>query len=103
MVSYRTYGDPVELPRRKVERALAAWSQFPVSEVPRPLVLLGSVAQSAGFPDGQTKLAFVRGAIEAVPGFPDAVLGVLTEHRQPHGGQKLLLTKASPGTAEFLT
>jgi hypothetical protein len=103
MVSYRTYGDPVEPPRRKVERALAAWSQFPVSQVPRPLVLLGSAVQPGGYPDGQTKLAFARGAVEAVPGFPGAVLDILRARRQPHDGPKVLLTQASLGTAEFVT
>jgi hypothetical protein len=103
-VSYRTYGDPVEPPRQRVERLLRAWSDFPASRDPRPLVLLSSgVVTSEGFPDGATKLAFVRGAIDAVPGFPADLLDVLRSRRQQHDGPRLLMTAASQGTAEFVT
>jgi len=102
-VSYRVCGEPVEEPRRGVERALQAWSGFPAARQPRPLVLLGPVVHPRGFPDGEKKLAVIHGAIEAAPGFPAEVLDAMRPHRQAHDGPPLLAATAELGTAEFVT
>jgi hypothetical protein len=50
---------------QQLRRALAAWSKFPVSVSPRPLVLAGPdiTGPLPGFPSGATKLAYLQGAI----------------------------------------
>ena len=59
---------------QELRRALAAWSRFPASASPRPLVLAGPDVSvpPAGFPSGADKLAYEDGAIS----FPSAM---------PHG------------------
>src|SRR5215510_3945677 len=50
---------------QELRRALAAWSRFPVSASPRPLVLAGPdvTGPPAGFPSSAAKLAYEDGAI----------------------------------------
>ncbi len=52
-------------PGPQLRQALRAWSAFPVSASPRPLVLLGSPVADppGGFPDGAAKLAYLEGAV----------------------------------------
>ena len=59
---------------QELRRALAAWSRFPASASPRPLVLAGPdvTGPPAGFPSGADKLAYEDGALA----FPSAM---------PHG------------------
>jgi hypothetical protein len=89
--------------REQARRALEAWAGFPADREPRPLVLLGPAARPGGFPDGQTKMAFLRGAVQADPGFPAAVLQVMRCEPAEYAGLPLRLTKATLGTAEFAT
>ena len=89
--------------QEQARRGLEAWAGFPADHEPRPLVLLGPAARPGGFPDGQTKMAFLRGAVQAAPGFPDAVLQVMRREPTEYAGPPLRLTKATLGTAEFAT
>jgi hypothetical protein len=53
--------------------ALALWSGFPVQAKPRPIIPLGEgvvVAPGTGFPDGDTKLAYVEGRFRLRVAFP---------------------------------
>jgi hypothetical protein len=87
-------------------QGLLAWAGFPADRQPRPLVLLSSPVRPVGFPDAQTKRAFLRGAFEAVPGFPSPVLQALRSQPEApgdHAGPPLLLTAATAGQAEFAT
>jgi hypothetical protein len=89
--------------REQARRGLEAWAGFPADHQPRPLVLLGPAARPGGFPDGQTKLAFLRGAVQAAPGFPAAVLQVIRREPAAYAGPPLRLITATLGTAEFAT
>ena len=96
----RNCGDGREAQARE---GLDAWAGFPADRQPRPLVLLDSTVQPGGFPDGQTKLAFHRGLIEAVPDFPAPVLQILRGRPRARAGSPLLLTGATAGETEFVT
>jgi hypothetical protein len=89
--------------REQARRGLEAWAGFPADREPRPLVLLGPAARPGGFPDGQTKLAFLHGAVRAAPGFPVPVLQVIRRQSGEYAGRPLRLTTAALGTAEFAT
>lgn len=92
--------DQDEAPARQ---GLRAWAGFPADRQPRPLVLLGSAARPRAFANAQQKLAFLNGAIEAVPGFPAPVLQALRGRAREHAGPPLLVTAATLGQAEFAT
>lgn len=65
----------------QANRRLEAWAGFPAGRDPRPLVLLSPLVRAGPFPpDGRAKLAFVRGLVEAAPGFPAEVLAALRAH-----------------------
>jgi hypothetical protein len=87
----------------QARRGLQAWAGFPADRQPRPLILLSSAVQPGSFPDGQTKLAFHHGLIEAAPGFPPELLEALRGQPRPWEGSPLLLTSATPGEREFAT
>ncbi len=89
--------------REKARLGLQAWAGFPVGQQPRPLVLLRGPALPGGFPDVQTKMAFLHGAIEAAPGFPEPVLQVLRGKQKPHDRAPLLVTTATLGSTEYCT
>lgn len=57
------------------------------------------------FPDGKTKSAFVRGLVDATPGFPAEILQALRPHRQQAGPpvEPLLVTTATLASTGFLT
>ena len=65
--------------------------------------MLSSAALSGAFPDGQTKLAFVNGWVNGVPGFPAQILAALRRERRPGEGSPLVLESAIPGEREFAT
>jgi hypothetical protein len=90
----------------QARRGLRAWAEFPADREPRPLVLLSPAVRAPSFgTDARAKLAFVRGAVEAVPGFPAEILHAMRPHRQDAGPppDPLVLTTATLGTAEFVT
>lgn len=95
----------LDMLREQARRSLDAWANFPADAQPRPLVLLSPMAISAGFPSVETKVAFMRGAIEAAPGFPVEVLKVMRQGWQPgcYSGTPLLVISAAWGSAGFLT
>ena len=92
--------------------ALQRWETFPAGLRPRPLVLAGPLTRfERGFRSGAAKLAFLHGDIEAVVPLPDGLLEML---RRSEAGLKampgnrarrspLLITRASPGRAGFVT
>lgn len=87
----------------EARRGLRAWAGFPVYRQPRPLVLLSPAAIPGGFPDGKTKMAFLRGAIEAAPGFPGPVLQVMRGEPEDYAGPPLQVTTAVLSRARFAT
>jgi hypothetical protein len=92
--------------RDQVRRCLQAWAGYPAGRDPRPLVLLSPAVRAGPFPaDGTAKLAFVRGLVEAAPGFPGEILRALRSHRQEARppAEPLLVITATLGTSEFLT
>ncbi len=97
----------MSLPDQRQERAragLQAWSGFPADRQPRPLVLLSPAASAGGFPDGQKKMAFLRGAVEvAAPGFPGQILQALRGQPGDYAGPPLLVTTATLSSTEFCT
>lgn len=95
--------DPQEAQAR---RGLDAWAAFPADREPRPLVLLDTipaVRPSGLFPDEQTKMAFMQGAVEAVPGFPTPVLEALRGQPGEYAGPPLLLADAVLGGFRYET
>jgi hypothetical protein len=101
------------LDRRSAERlqwarwAVRRWSRFPITEKPRPLVLIGArVRAEGGFATGQAELAFVEGRLEAQASVPEGVLEALRQHgprHSPRAGPALVITDAQLAESEFLT
>src|SRR5690348_315878 len=87
----------------QARRGLQAWAGFPADRQPRPLILLSSAVQPGSFPNGQTKLAFHHGLIEAAPDFPTPLLQALRGQPQPWEGSPVLLTSATAGDRDFAT
>jgi hypothetical protein len=87
----------------RVRRGLRAWAGFPADRQPRPLVLLSSAVQPGGFPNIQTKMAFLHGSVEAAPDFPTQLLQALRGQPRPWEGSPLVLTSATPAEREFAT
>ena len=88
---------PTPADQAVLQAALAAWAGFPVDASPRPLILLGGAQQtvtspSFAFPNGDEKLAFLRGQIDppiAWPASPGEA-----------GGYRLITARAA--FAEFM-
>jgi hypothetical protein len=61
----------------------AAWSEFPVAQVPRPIVFLDTPVHigDRGFVDEDAKLAWSRGAIESEVAVPDGLMETILEGR----------------------
>ncbi|MGH9919429.1 MAG: hypothetical protein ACRD6W_11265, partial [Nitrososphaerales archaeon] len=62
--------------------------------------------RSGGFPNGETKRAFVSGAIEAAPGFPSELLDAVAAtagREQSYNGPSLILKTAVLSETEFVT
>lgn len=94
-----------DLRRERVWQGVRAWSGFPADRKPRPLVLLFPAVRSGGFPDGQKKIAFLRGAIEAAPGFPNPLLQALRSPRTrtDFAGPPLIVTTATLASTGYCT
>jgi len=89
--------------REPARKGLRAWSAFPAGRQHRPLVLLSSVTMPGGFRTSEQKMVFVRGAIEAVPGFPADVLKVMRSEPHDHAGLSLTVTTAVKASTQFST
>lgn len=85
------------------DEVLVRWASFPVSATPRPLVILhGRVRlEGDGFVDGDTKMAWLEGAIETRLPLPPAVLALLPPRRQGRAQTVLTVTDSTSTTAAF--
>lgn len=90
--------------------ALRRWESFPISQQPRPLVMSGPLTRfERGFRSGEAKLAFHYGDIELAVPLPAGLLDVLRANApnqvpgQKRWSRPLLITQASPASAEFAT
>ena len=106
---------------QRVQHVLRAWSAFPASASPRPLVLAGPriADPRGGFPTGAAKLAYAEGAFDlpatlpsgpaAAAGFPlitsRAAAGVLRSAaaKGPPAASRLTVTSVRLGTGLFAT
>ena len=113
--------EPPASPGQRIQQVLRAWSAFPASASPRPLILAGPrVADPrSGFPTGAAKLAYLEGAFElpatlppgpaAAAGFPlitsRAAAGVLRSAaaKGPPTAGRLTVTSVRLGTGVFAT
>src|SRR5258708_3573643 len=91
--------------RERAWQGVEAWSGFPADRQPRPLVLLFPGVSSGGFPDRQKKRAFLCGAIEAAPGFPDSLLRALRSLRTPteYDGPPVVAAAATLASTQYWT
>lgn len=87
--------------------AVGRWSDFPVDEHPRPLVLVGSrVRVQQGFATGDAKRAFLEGRVRTSVTVPEGVVAELAGEGRPGpspGARPLVITAAEPAETEFLT
>lgn len=78
---------------------LSRWKDFPVLEVPRPIVLLDLPVHlgAGGFVDSDAKTAFGYGAIEATVDLPKGLRGLITggHQRRPAPGT-VIITSVRP-------
>jgi hypothetical protein len=106
---------------QRVQQVLRAWSAFPASASPRPLILAGPriTDPRSGFPTGAAKLAYLEGAFDllatlppgpaAAAGFPlissRAAAGVLRSAaaKRPPTASRLTVTSVRLGTGLFAT
>jgi hypothetical protein len=87
--------------------AVGRWSQFPVDQTPRPIVLADSrVHVEGGFASGEAKMAFMEGRWDLAVEVPGSVLDELARQArsgQPRGGASLRITGIELADSEFLT
>lgn len=89
----------------EVSDPLDLWSGFPVAEVPRPLVLVGSVVrESGGFDSGEAKVAYLEGAIDGVEVLPAGLYDSMCPRLRPNrSGFRLRVVAVRSVVAPFLT
>ncbi|MBE7195598.1 MAG: hypothetical protein INR66_24365 [Gordonia polyisoprenivorans] len=82
----------------------APWVSFPVAGQPRPVIFLdGRVRIGAGgFTDGDAKVAFLNGAVDAKVPLPHTVLDLLRKDRSTTP-PRLVITAVHRVRADFLT
>ena len=86
--------------------AVGRWSEFPVDQVPRPVVLVSSrVHAEGGFATGEAKMAFIEGRWDPAVEVPAPVLDELRRHGRAarSGGPALVVTSAELAKSEFVT
>jgi hypothetical protein len=84
------------------DEAARRWAGFPPDAVPRPTVLIDLRARiEGGFVDGDSKMAWLEGAIEPRFPLPSDVLALLPPRRQRRAKTTLTITGATPVTAPF--
>jgi hypothetical protein len=100
-------GSPAPQPGPQLRQALRAWSAFPVSASPRPLVLLGSPVADppGGFPDVAAKVAYLEGAVSAPAVLPSGAAAAggypLISASQAFGVFKSAAGKGPPATVRL--
>jgi len=86
--------------------AVGRWSEFPVDQTPRPVVLVGSrVHVEAGFATGEAKMAFLEGRWDEAVEVPAPVLDELRGQGSGvrSGGASLVVTSVELAASEFVT
>jgi hypothetical protein len=86
--------------------AVGRWSEFPVHQTPRPVVLVGSrVHVEAGFATAEAKMAFLEGRWDPAVEVPAPVLDRLRRQRSGvrSGGASLVVTSVELAESEFVT
>lgn len=88
-----------------VSDPLEVWNQFPVAEVPRPLVLVGSIArESGGFDSGAAKMAYLDGAVDELEALPTDLYEAMCPRPRPSSsGLRLRVVAVRSVIAPFLT
>lgn len=88
-----------------VSDPLEVWSQFPVAEVPRPLVLVGSIVrESGGFDSDAAKIAYLDGAIDEIEALPTDLYEAMCPRLRPSSsGLRLRVVAVRSVLAPFLT
>lgn len=83
---------------------LRPWLRFPVTEVPRPVVLLSPAVEiDQGFVDGGSKAAWLSGAVVADVPLPPGVLGLAIGRQAEDLGPAVLhITAVERCVSEFL-
>lgn len=83
---------------------LGRWAAFPISQVPRPVVLLGPPVQlGQGFVDGASKLAWLSGSVVADVPLPMGLLELATEgHSEQPAPTVLHISSFERCEGEFL-
>lgn len=93
----------------RASQALAAWADFPITQDPRPLVMVGPLAvPEAGFRTDAAKMAFMRGEVLFSASVPPEVTEVLRSACAGTvigGGPvpPLTVDRAEQGATEFVT
>lgn len=86
--------------------ALAEWADFPADATPRPIVFLDQPVRigEGGFVDGESKRAYLAGAIEASVPLPSGVLDLLVGGRtSEEDASPLQVTGVDALDAPFMT
>jgi hypothetical protein len=95
----------VDTRRERAWHGVQAWSRFPATREPRPLVLLAPPVSAGGFPDGQKKMAFLSGRVNALTGFPAPLAEALRQPRvtTKYAGPALTVSSAVLASHVFCT
>lgn len=101
-------GEPPAPAGQRLQQVLRAWSAFPATASPRPLVLAGPrVADPrSGFPTGAAKLAYIEGAFDlpaTLPSGPAAAAGFPLITSRAAGGVLRSAAAKGPPIARRLT
>jgi hypothetical protein len=90
--------------RRGREGEIQQWESFPLEQRPRPVILLDQpVKLRAGFVDSESKMAFLRGQVEASIPMPVGVLELLRPPRAAGRSRPLPIVDLQPTEALFQT
>jgi hypothetical protein len=89
------------------QRATQRWAEFPVDNVPRPLVLVESVVRVEEAISGPAKITFAIGAVDGDESVPTAVLDILRTPRlfmdNPPDRGNITVKNARFGSCAFVT
>lgn len=84
------------------DEVAARWGMFPVDVVPRPIVLLDNhVRVEGGFIDGESKMAWLEGAIDPDAPIAAALSALLRTRRPGHAQTRLRIIDVTTTAAPF--